>query len=61
LRLELAFIGLGLRLAFPTFVPIAIVIVNRREDPISPLLAIEYVFLEVADRGVFGREELTLR
>ena len=31
------------------------------KDPFSALFAIEDVFLEVADGGVFGREELSFR
>ncbi len=61
LRLVKTFIGFRLRLAFPTSIKIAIVIVYNPEDPISALLAVKNVFLEVADRGVFGREELALR
>ena len=31
------------------------------EDALSALFAVEDVFLEVGDSGVFGREELSLR
>ena len=45
----------------PIFYASAIVVGDDNKDPISALFAVEDVFLEVADSGVFGREELSFR
>ena len=36
----------------------SIVVGDDRKDPVSALFVVEDVLLEVADSGVFGREEL---
>ena len=59
LRLEL--VRFGIILPFPVLNLIGVEILEMHEDALSALFAVEDVFLEVGDSGVFGREELSLR
>jgi hypothetical protein len=61
LRLELTFVGFGFLLTIPIFNAAAIVVGYDIKDPFSALFVVENVLLEVADGGVFGREELPFR
>ena len=48
-------------MALPIYYVASIVVCDDRKDPVSALFVVEDVLLEVADGGVFGREEFPFR
>ena len=61
MKLGLTFIGFRFLIALPILDAFTIVVGHDIKDPLSALFVVEDVFLEVADGGVFGREELSFR